>query len=94
MSGAAWPRETWGGAPPGFVVGDAQNDAAEVRLTCERRIGELQKEAPKAKGARGGGKKEGSRGRYVRPRDETPTLAQKGLTKSDSERFQAMASLR
>lgn len=69
------------------------NRAVEIRLRAERRLGELLKDAPKAKGASAGGKKESSRGPYQEPRDKTPTLAESGISKKLSSRAQKLASI-
>jgi hypothetical protein len=63
----------------------AQNDAAELKLRAERRLGELLSEMPKNRGSQGKG---------VRCHDATtPTLDEIGLDKHDSHRCQRIASL-
>jgi len=47
--------------------------------------GEFLAGAAKNKGASAGGKKESSRGNYLQPRDTTPTLAELGITKKESQ---------
>lgn len=67
-----------------------QNDVAEIKLRCERRIGEMLDEMPKQHGARPADKTTGLQ-------DETPllpkTLSDIGITKSDSSRWQTISSL-
>jgi hypothetical protein len=58
---------------------EAQNDAAELRLRADRRLGELLAGLPNNHGARGVG---------VRSRDATaPTLEEVGISKSQSSRW-------
>jgi N6-adenosine-specific RNA methylase IME4 len=71
---------------------DAQNDAAEIRLGAERRLGALTREQPKAKGARGPGR--GKAGHAAGPAfDPTPSYAALGLTKQQAARWQALAAI-
>jgi hypothetical protein len=62
----------------------AQNDAAEIRLRCERRLGELLKETPKQRP-----------GDYKRLNGSTvpPSLADLGISKDDSSRWQRVAGV-
>ena len=60
---------------------------------AERKIGQMLKMSPKAKGARAGGKKDSSRGHYTQPRDSEPTLADVGLSKRDSADAQVLAEV-
>ncbi len=71
---------------------EAQNDAAEIALRAERRLGELLRKLDKNKGTVtvGGGGPSG--GRIVRP-PEKPTLSNLGISKSQSSRWQAIAEL-
>lgn len=72
---------------------DSAVHAAAIARCAERRLGELVKELPKAKAppGPGRGKKGGS---SVRPPLSTaPTLADHGITKSESSRWQAVASV-
>jgi hypothetical protein len=61
------------------------------RVRAERRAGELLREMPKNEGASAGGEKDGPRGTYVVPRDETPTFADLGISKNQSSRWQKLA---
>jgi hypothetical protein len=56
-------------------------------------MGQLLEKAEKNKGAKAGGKKTGSRGTYVVPRDSSPTLAELGISKKESAEAQMLASL-
>jgi N6-adenosine-specific RNA methylase IME4 len=67
--------------------------ATEIKLRAERRAGELLLEIKKNKGAAAGGEKEGPRGRFTLPRDETPKLSDLGVTKTQSSRWQKLADL-
>jgi hypothetical protein len=67
---------------------DAINYASEIRLWAERKLGELLKKTPKNEGAKGlkGG---GTRGSKKEPRvQQTPTLAESGISKKLSSRAQ------
>jgi hypothetical protein len=66
------------------------NSASEIRLRAERRLGELLRETPKAKGTEHGGrsKKDGSR---KEPSNPTPTLADSGISKKLSSRARTLA---
>jgi DNA N-6-adenine-methyltransferase (Dam) len=66
--------------------------ATEIRLRAERRAGELLAEAPKAVGGEHGGKPkiDGSRSQ---PSNPTPTLANLGVTKTQSANWQQLAAL-
>lgn len=55
---------------------DPIRNATEITLDAERKLGEILKATPRNQGAAAGGKKDGPRGDYVEPRDETPTLAE------------------
>lgn len=71
-----------------------QNMIAEIKLRAERRAGELIKEMPKATGAMGNPNGQGAP--IVRSHDETaqpPTLNDLGITKSQSSRWQSIASV-
>lgn len=69
---------------------EMQNACAEIKLRAERRLGELLKEMPK----NGGGRPEKT-GNTMLPvlEEDTPTLAQMGITKMESSRFQAIADV-
>lgn len=73
---------------------EAQNHAAKVKLLAERRAGELLRGMEKAKGAANGAPGPG-RGNKTPSHDESafPTLADMGLTYSQSHRWQTIAEL-
>jgi N6-adenosine-specific RNA methylase IME4 len=66
--------------------------ATEIRLRAERRAGQMLSEMPKANGAEYGGRPtlDGNR---VLPSNPTPTLADLGVTKIQSSRWQRLACL-
>lgn len=74
---------------------ETQNDAAEVRMWAERKLGELTRELPKAKG--GGEKGVGRRGKNAVAScnriPTTPTLAEQGIAKIDAHRWQKLADI-
>lgn len=72
---------------------EVQNNAAELKIRAERKAGELLGEMEKNKGASAGGVKESPRGRIVEPRDTTPTLSEIGISKSQSSRWQQIATI-
>lgn len=72
---------------------ESQNDAAEIRLRAERRLGELTKEMPKAKGVRMAGGGRGAGGPVVRPPAQAPTLKDQGIDKRDAAKWQALAAI-
>lgn len=63
---------------------DSQNDAAEIRLRAERRLGELMKEMPKAKAGRPS---------EIGPKDGPISYADQGIDKRDAAKWQALASI-
>src|SRR5262249_22069418 len=66
-------------------------DAAEVKLLAERRLGGLLREMPKNRGAAGNPGGQGAK--IVRSRDVTAqTLADLGITRMESSRYQAIES--
>lgn len=67
---------------------DIQNNAAEVTLRCEKRMGELLTEMPKNPGGQ-------AEHKSYQSHDATtsPKLSDIGITKSDSSRYQAIAKL-
>jgi hypothetical protein len=68
---------------------ESQNDAAEIRLRSERRLGELTRELPKAKGSAGPGR--GKAGHKSGPAfSSAPTLATRGIKKQDAHRWQQL----
>ena len=68
---------------------DLEADAVEIRLRAERRAGELLTEMEKNQGAVAG--KTGCKGRPVL--DSKPKLADFGVSKTQSSRWQALASI-
>lgn len=74
---------------------DMQNACAEIRLRAARKVGELLKEMPKNEGAKGQLNGRDSSGGFAvkPPEDDAPTLSDLGLTKTQSFRFQAIASI-
>lgn len=71
-----------------------QNMVAEIKLRAEKKAGKLLKEMPKNKGAKGNPNGRGAP--VVRSHDTTahpPTLAELGISKSQSSQLQAIASL-
>ena len=71
--------------------------ATAIRKRAERRLGELMEDDRKAgklaKGARGGGKKNGPRGSLNDPRDKAPTLADQGVDKHLADRARKAAAI-
>ena len=61
-------------------------DAQRIRWRAERRLGELQTEAPKNKGAL-------RRGSEMDPRDQTPTLQSLGIDKHLADRARKLAAV-
>jgi hypothetical protein len=68
---------------------EAERRACEIRLRAERRCGQLLQQVEKAKGTRG----QLSGGRTVRPPEDAQTLADLGITKSQSSRWQKLAAI-
>jgi DNA modification methylase len=73
----------------------AQNAAASVKIRAERRMGQLLKETPKNEGAKGQlAGRDSSGGPIMGPPEEnTPTLAEQGITKNLSSRCQKIADI-
>ena len=71
--------------------------ATAIRKRAERRLGELMEDDRKAgklaKGARGGGRKNGPRGSLNDPRDKAPTLADQGVDKHLADRARKAAAM-
>jgi len=65
-------------------------DASEVRLRSERRLGELMREMPKAKG---GGDQKSNHRDEKRPSDPTPTLSDLGIDKNLAHSARVAASV-
>lgn len=63
---------------------EAQNHAAEIKLRAERRAGELLRAMPRNEGQRYGRRE---------PLQPAPTLEELGLSRSQSHRYQAVASI-
>lgn len=74
---------------------EMQNDIAEIKLRAERRAGELLAEMEKAKGNAGTMAGRDSSGGFILkpPEGDAPTLADLGISKSQSHRWQIEASL-
>lgn len=69
-----------------------QNRAAAIKILAEQRAGTLLKATERASGRPGPGR--GKAGRAARPAfSETPTLAELGVTKDQSSRWQAMTAI-
>lgn len=70
--------------------------ATEISLYAERKLGAILAEAPKATGTAGTlrGKNASGGSVLVPPEDETPTLADLGITKKTSARAQKLAATR
>ena len=64
----------------------------EIKVRAERRCGELLARTEKNKGVAAGGERDAA-GRTMRPADATPTLAQMGLTRDESSRYQQRAAM-
>lgn len=71
---------------------EAQNDAAEIKLRAERRLGELIAEQEKAKGTRGLGRPVKG-GHTKRPPNDAPTYAEQGYSKQQAARWQQVAEV-
>jgi site-specific DNA-methyltransferase (adenine-specific) len=71
-----------------------QNDIAEIKLRAERRAGELLQDMEKNVGAQGRIQEHLSGGNTVLPpEDDLPTLADLGLSKMQSSRWQTIAAM-
>jgi phage N-6-adenine-methyltransferase len=73
----------------------AQNDAAEIALRAERRLGELLMQQPKARGAAGIGPRKSAkeRGSGSVPQSDAPTLADQGIDRKLAARAQKLAAV-
>ena len=69
-----------------------QNEAAEVKIRAERKAGEMLAQMPKAVGADYGGRTDLDGNREL-PSNPTPTLADMGIEKMQSHRWQMVASV-
>lgn len=72
---------------------ESQNDAAEIRLRAERRLGELTREQPKAAGARGTGANQHRGAVATSDRTSVPTLKSQGIDKRDAAKWQQLAAI-
>lgn len=66
--------------------------ATEIKVRAEQRCGEMLRDQPKNKGVSAGGERNAA-GRTVRLADSTPTLADLGLTRDESSRYQQLAAM-
>src|SRR6266699_3433548 len=66
---------------------EAQNDAAEIRLRAERKLGELLAALPKQDGG------DAARARSQAATEVPPRLSDLGISKSQSSRWQAIAAV-
>src|SRR5713101_6612610 len=66
---------------------EAQNDAAEIRLRAERKLGELLAVLPKQDGG------DAARARSQAATEVPPRLGDLGITKTQSSRWQAIAAV-
>jgi hypothetical protein len=74
---------------------EAEQQAIEIRIRAERRAGELLSKMPKNNGVVDRDKKGQTRSSGGRPRvSEPPTLADLGITKSQSSRWQKLATMK
>lgn len=72
---------------------EMQNACAEIKIRAERRAGEILRDMPKAAGGQPY-QERNSTGNTVLPvENEAPTLADLGLSKMQSSRFQSIASI-
>jgi N6-adenosine-specific RNA methylase IME4 len=75
----------------------AEADAVALRLRAVRRLGQLQQAQKETvglnRGAAGGGKKAGPRGKLINPRDLRPTLASQGIDKSLAHQGRVLSGL-
>jgi hypothetical protein len=73
---------------------EAERKRAEIRLRAERRAGQLLRQMEKAKGTRSQlSGRNGSGGRVVRPPEDERTLADLGISKTQSSRWQKLAEV-
>jgi hypothetical protein len=72
----------------------AERQCLEIRLRCERRWGELYTVSDKAKGTRGQLVSRGVIGAREERAPTTPTLADMGVSYTQSAHWQALADLR
>jgi hypothetical protein len=72
---------------------EAQNHAAEVKLRAERKAGKLLEKMEKNEGVRMNGRDSFGGNMMLPPKEEIPTLAELDITKTQSSRWQAIATL-
>lgn len=72
---------------------DAQQDAAEIRLRAERRLGELTKEIPRSKGAAKKGVGRRGKKNGVALDDGVVPLSERGIDRRDAANWQALAAI-
>jgi hypothetical protein len=76
---------------------ELEADAVEIRMRATRRLDQMrvaQKETIGLnRGAAGGGKKTGSRGLLISPRDDRPTLASQGIDKNLAHQARVLGAL-
>lgn len=74
---------------------EMQNACAEIKIRAERRAGEILKDMPKNEGTRGQLAGRNSSGGFIvePPENELETLADIGISKAQSFRFQSIASI-
>jgi hypothetical protein len=68
---------------------EMQNRCAEIKIRAERKLGEMLREANTAQ------RRQTNllRGRTIQPRDDSPSLAELGISKSQSSRWQMIATI-
>jgi N6-adenosine-specific RNA methylase IME4 len=72
---------------------DSQNDAAEIRLRAERRIGELTREIPKAQPVAGPGRGNKTKVQVGPSFSKRVSLAEQGIKPTEAKRFEVLASI-
>lgn len=72
---------------------EMQNVCAEIKLRAERKAGKLLKEMPKASGGQPYQNEKPTGNTMLPVENNTPTLADIGITKMQSSRFQAVADI-
>jgi len=68
---------------------EMQNMCAEIKIRAERKLGEMLRDSRISESGTGNL----LRGRIVRPRDNTPSLAELGISKSQSSRLQMISDI-
>ncbi len=72
---------------------EAIRHATEIKLRAERKAGEILAATPKNEGRAGAGRPPLGSTEQEPPKDSTPTLADLGVTKKESSRYQKLAAL-